>query len=274
MNRVWIVLSLLLSTIAVALVVVTLVARPEPAVEPDAAAEVRRVRLLLEDMRDQLAEVADRQDRLEESMAALEASSAVVAKTGGDETPETMPETVQPASRELVDFEERLARLEDTTNIARMAQKGSDQIKRDRVEAARQDLLDPRLHVDERLAALDDLPKNERLSSEVVGAMRGLATDTSLDEAARTRAIEALEGSMLPEVRRDLLDLLLYDDSDQVRMATIGSLMWHGANPNVRETITRISQSDRHDNVRARARQYLPKVEWFAENPPRAGNRK
>ena len=40
--------------------------------------------------------------------------------------------------------------------------------------------------------------------------------------------------------------------------------MWHLDDPAVRDAITRASQEESNEQVRARARSYLPKVEWAA----------
>ena len=67
-----------------------------------------------------------------------------------------------------------------------------------------------------------------------------------------------------------MLDILADDEEPGVRMRSLEVLMYHAADPGVLETITAISQGDRHAEVRRHAAGILPKVQYFVrENAER-----
>ena len=71
-----------------------------------------------------------------------------------------------------------------------------------------------------------------------------------------------------------MLDILADDEEPGVRMRSLEVLMYHAADPGVLETITAISQGDRHAEVRRHAAGIMPKVQYFSQQAPRSGGQK
>ena len=224
---------------------------------------------------------------LQERVGGLEARhDALTLRKASIDRPKQNTESPAPVPagelrEQVAALAQRLASLEDEETIAQLAQSGRVRVAEKELRGAIDLVGDPQAAPDARLDALKRLriaakrdwpmmeeimgkDKNVMHERDIVLPMLQLAQDTRLEPDFRADVVRNLQGSKLEELRQPMLDLLVFDNAPEVRGEALTALMWHLDDSTIRETITQVSREDRHEDVRARAEEFLPKVEYVA----------
>ena len=235
------------------------VATPGGSTSAESAGDIRKI----------VSELEGLNLRVEE----LEGIAAATSK-GGKEAKATPGADDSSLAADIEALAERLESLESDENIAELARSGFARAREKDAEEALATVLDTSRPARERLDAWVSLRKmagkakgkGQSGPAEALQSIVDLALDTTLEPKLREDAVMSLRGERSEEVKQPMLNILADDADPQVRRRSLEVLMWHGEDPAVRETITAISREDRHEEVQARATEFMPKVEhWDRE---------
>ena len=163
----------------------------------------------------------------------------------------------------VLDFGQRLARLENTMSQPRRVTnnaRGSEQprMSASALEELRRKLLDPAVADKDKLQALRGLRRNKALSDDMLqGALSWL--QSSQDGALRREIFQQLDGVTNAALRQPLLDLAATSTDPKLRQQAVENLRDFVADADVEKRLWEIMAKDPEGKVREQAEEALRK---------------
>ncbi len=288
MNRLSTALCLSVSCVALGLAAVALLERRSGGPAASSEAEVAD----LSELQSELDSLRERVDAFEERQAALARRTSEAYAKGRIAPRRAVGEAGEPVSTEGAELEEqvavlnaRLASLEDSETIARLARSGRERVAEKELLAALDSVGDPDVVPEDRLKAWQTVRRFGKSQRDRIGAefeerglqerdfvlpLLDLAQDATLDPEFRVEVMRSLHGSRVEEIRQPMLDVLASNESSEVRAEAMTALYWHIDDASVRQAITAVSQNESDEIMHARAQRIMPKVEHIEREAARS----